>query len=160
MVFAIGNALWIILLTSLLTQEHLKFLGTNVIGLAFLCIYGFIVVIQFLTLLWHRGVTFFHVIARAPWKRGPLHMVWAFDDKNLPPPPDEQVLEDIRQRRGRSRPRRRRHNTARLTSQTSVASIASTSNESDHLLSGHHGRPPSQAGYGSRDSVQKLSQLV
>ena len=166
MVFAIANAIWMIFLVTLMEQEHLKFLGTSVLGLAFLCIYGFIIAIQFLTLLWHRGVTLFHVVARAPWKRGPLHMVWAFDDKNLPPPPDERVLEQIRQHRGRSKPRKRRHNqeSRRLTSQTSIssiasgASIASNSDERVHLLP--DGRPPSRSGYGSRDLDQKLSQPV
>lgn len=161
MVFAIANAIWIILLTTLITQEHLKFLGTNVLGLAFLCIYGFIIVIQFLTLLWHRGVTFFHVVARAPWKRGPLHMVWAFDDANLPPPPDERTLEDIRnQRTKRPKTKKRRHNTEyrRSTSQASVSSVTSTS-ERDSLLP-VDGRPPSRSGYGSREPSVRLSQPV
>ena len=161
MVFAIANAIWIILLTTLITQEHLKFLGTNVLGLAFLCIYGFIIVLQFLTLLWHRGVTFFHVVARAPWKRGPLHMVWAFDDANLPPPPDERTLEDIRnQRTKRPKTKKRRHNTEyrRLTSQASVSSVTSTSDRD--LLLPVDGRPPSRSGYGSREPSVKLSQPV
>ena len=166
MFFAIANALWMIFLVTLIEQEHLKFLGTNVLGLAFLCIYGFIIAIQFLTLLWHRGVTLFHVVARAPWKRGPLHMVWAFDDENLPPPPDERVLEAIRQHRGRSKPRKRRQSqeNRRLTSQASVSSmgsatsIASSTDERVHLLP--DGRPPSRAGYGSRNLAQKLSQPV
>lgn len=166
MVFFVANAIWMIFLVTLIDQEHLKFLGTNVLGLVFLCIYGFIITIQFLTLLWHRGVTLFHVLARAPWKRGPLHMVWAFDDENLPPPPDERVLEAIRQHRGRSKPRKRRHNqdNRRLTSQASISSnasvtsIASNSDERVHLLP--DGRPPSRSGYGSRDLAQKLSQPV
>lgn len=160
MVFAIANAIWIILISTLVAQEHLTILGTNALGLFFLCIYGFIMVIQFLTLLWHRGVTFFHVIARAPWKRGPLHMVWAFDDNNLPPDPDERVLEAIRNHRGRTRHRRRRHNpdSRRLTSQTSVSSVMSTGDERDHLLP--DGRPPSRAGYGSRETSRQLPHLV
>ena len=56
-------------------QTRLEVLGTNVLGLAFLCIYGLIIVIQFLTLLWHRVETFFHVIARTLWRRGQLHMM-------------------------------------------------------------------------------------
>ena len=158
-VFAIANIIWIILLTALIRQEHLTVLDTNVLGLSFLAIYGFIVVIQFLTLLWHRGVTFCHVVARAPWKRGPLQSAWSFNDENLPPPPDERVLESIR--RGRSKPRKRRHHNTehrRLTSQASVSSIASTSYETDHLIP--DGRPPSKSGYGSRDHSLKLSQPV
>lgn len=142
MFFAIANAIWIILIMTLVRQEHLQVLGTNALGLAFLCIYGFLIVIQFLTLLWHRGVTFFHVIARAPWRRGQLHMVWAFDDQNLPPPPDERDLEDIRNHR-RKRPRRRRNlEYRRFSSQASISS-----NESENLLT--DGRP--QSSYGSRD---------
>lgn len=142
MVFAIANAIWIILIMTLVRQEHLQVLGTNALGLAFLCIYGFLIVIQFLTLLWHRGVTFFHVIARAPWRRGQLHMVWAFDDQNLPPPPDERDLEDIRNQR-RRRPRRRRNQEyRRFPSQASISSL-----ESENLLT--DGKP--QSSYGSRD---------
>lgn len=149
MVFAIANVIWIILIMSLLKQQNLKVMGTNVLGFAFLCIYGFIIVIQFLTLLWHRGVTFFHVIARAPWRRGQLHMVWAFDDQNLPPPPDERDLEDIRNHR-RRRPRRRsRQQYHRLLSQPSVSS-----EERENLLT--DGRP--QSSYGSQ--TRPLSKLV
>lgn len=142
MVFAIANAIWMILIVTLIQQEHLSYLGTNVLGLAFLCVYGFLIVIQFLTLLWHRGVTFFHVIARAPWRRGQLHMVWAFDDQNLPPPPSDRDLEDVRNHR-RRRPRRRRNQEyRRFSSQASVSS-----NESESLLK--DGKP--QSSYGSRD---------
>lgn len=158
-VFAIANAIWMILLEAFIRQEHLSVLDTNVLGLSFLAIYGFIVVIQFLTLLWHRAVTFCHVVARAPWKRGPLQRAWAFNNENLPPHPDERELESIR--RGRSKPRKRRHHNTehrRLTSQVSVSSIASTSYETDHLLP--DGRPPSRFGYGSRDPSVKLSQPV
>ena len=149
MVFAIANAIWMILITTLVEQENLQFMGTNVLGLAFLCVYGFIIVIQFLTLLWHRGVTFFHVIARAPWRRGQLHMVWAFDDQNLPPPPSERELNEVRNQR-RRRPRRRRNQEyRRLLSQPAMPS-----HESENLL--RDGRP--QSSYGSRD--RSLPQLV
>lgn len=162
LVFAVSNLIWIILLLTLVRQEHLKVMGTNAIGFAFLAIYGFVIVIQFLTLLWHRMATFFHVVARAPWKRGALHMVWAFDDRNLPPPPDERILQAIRQQRGRGRPRRRRHtqDSRRLSFQGSEVSVASTSGERDPLLI--DGRPPSQTGYGTREPGQsnRLPRLV
>lgn len=149
MVFAIANAIWIILIMTLVQQKNLQFLGTNVLGLAFLCIYGLLIVIQFLTLLWHRGVTFFHVIARAPWRRGPLHMVWAFDDQNLPPPPNERDLEAIRNNRDR-RPRRRRNQEyRRYSSQPSTSS-----DERENLLT--DGRPQSSYGLNGRP----LPQLV
>ena len=97
LVFALSNLIWIILLLTITHQENLKVLGTNVIGFAFLAIYGFIIVIQFLTLLWHRMATFFHVVARASWERGALHMVWKFDDRDLLLLPVERTLEPIRQ---------------------------------------------------------------
>ena len=156
-VFAIANAIWIIFLVTLIQQEHLTVLDTNVLGLAFLAIYGTIQVIQFLTLLWHRGVTFFHVIARAPWKRGPLHMVWAFDDTNLPPQPSESELNAIR--RGRSKPRKKPRRLTSQASVTSVTSMTSTIDERDHLLS--DGRLSSRSTYGSRgEQSHRLPQLV
>ena len=96
MVSFIANIIWIILIITLMRQTRLEVLGTNVLGLAFLCIYGLIIVIQFLTLLWHRVETFFHVIARTLWRRGQLHMSWAFDDENLPPPSTDSDLDQVR----------------------------------------------------------------
>ena len=146
MVFAVANAIWIILIMSLLSQEHLQVMGTNVLGFSFLCVYGFLIVIQFLTLLWHRGVTFCHVIARAPWRRGKLHRVWAFDDQNLPPPPDERDLEDVRNHRRRRPRRKQKQELRRVLSQPS-----GTSEERKRLLTDE--RP--QSSYSSR-SVSKL----
>jgi len=146
MVFAISNSIWIILIMSLLSQQHLQVMGTNVLGFAFLCVYGILIVIQFLTLLWHRGVTFCHVIARAPWGRGKLHRVWAFDDQNLPPPPDEGALEDVRNHRRRRNRRRSKQELRRVLSQPSEPS-----EERQNLLP--DGRP--QSSYGSR-SLSKL----
>ena len=143
-VFAIANAIWIILIMSLLSQQHLQVMGTNFLGFAFLCVYGFLIVIQFLTLLWHRGVTICHVIARAPWRRGKLHRVWAFDDQNLPPPPDERALEDVRRRR---RPRRKHKQELRRV----LSQPIEPSEERETLLK--HERP--QSSYGSR-SPSKL----
>lgn len=138
MVFLIANGMWIILILALMRQSHLQVLGTNVLGLAFLCVYGLIIVIQFLTLLWHRVETFFHVIARAPWRRGQMHMSWAFDDENLPPPPTEADLARVRKKA--RRPRRPR--TRRYSNQPSVST-----DERGSLLS--DGRPSSS--YGSRE---------
>ena len=122
--------IWIILIITLMKQTRLEVLGTNVLGLAFLCIYGLIIVIQFLTLLWHRVETFFHVIARTPWRRGQLHMSWAFDDENLPPPSTDSDLDQVR--RHLRRPHRRRGR--RSSDQTSVSI-----DERESLLS--EGRP-------------------
>lgn len=146
MVFAVANAIWIILIMALISQKNLQVMGTNFLGFAFLCVYGFLIVIQFLTLLWHRGVTFCHVIARAPWRRGKLHRVWAFDDQNLPPPPDERALEDVRNQR-RRRPRRKQKNELRRV----LSQPSGPSEERETLLADE--RP--QSSYGSR-SVSKL----
>lgn len=157
LVFVVVNAIWLILILTLLEQPHLKVKGTNALGFGFLVVYGVIILIQFVSLLWHRFTTFFHVVARAPWKRGVQHMVWAFDDKNLPPPPDERTLEAIRQQRGRARPRRRRTE-GRRSSLANSHSFASTSTERDPLI------PDRKATsvYGSKDLVQsnQLPKLV
>lgn len=142
MVFAIANAIWIILIMALVVQKNLEVFGTNVLGFSFLCVYGFLIVIQFLTLLWHRGVTLCHVIARAPWRRGQLHMVWAFDDQNLPPPPDERALEAVRNHRGRRPRRKSKPELRRPFSQPSY-----TSEERENLLTDSR---PQSATYGSR----------
>ena len=144
-VFAIANVIWIILIMSLISQQHLQVMGTNFLGFAFLCVYGFLIVIQFLTLLWHRGVTFCHVIARAPWRRGKLYRAWAFDDQNLPPPPDDRALDAVRNHRRRKH-RRKSKELRRVLSQPSEPS-----EERENLLT--DGR--SQSSYGSR-SVSKL----
>ena len=131
MVSFIANIIWIILIITLMRQTRLEVLGTNVLGLAFLCIYGLIIVIQFLTLLWHRVETFFHVIARTLWRRGQLHMSWAFDDENLPPPSTDSDLDQVR--RHSRRPCRRR---GRRSSDQKSVSI----DDRESLLS--EGRPP------------------
>ena len=38
--------IWIILIITLMKQTRLEVLGTNVLGLAFLCIYGLIIVLN------------------------------------------------------------------------------------------------------------------
>lgn len=68
MVFAVTNALWMIIILTLVQHKDLKVLGVDIIGLGFLTIYGCIFVIQFLALLGHRFKTMVHVLARTPWK--------------------------------------------------------------------------------------------
>ena len=112
MVFAVSNAIWIILIVTLLKRTELNFLGTNVLGLAFLCIYGVLVILQFITLLWHRLITVSHMLARAPWTRGPMQMNYSFDNAKLLPEPDPAVLEEIRSRRKRRRTRATKRKTS------------------------------------------------
>ncbi|XP_032230762.2 uncharacterized protein LOC5506512 [Nematostella vectensis] len=111
MVFAMTNAIWMILMVTLTKTPQLKVLGTDALGLAFLAIYGFIIVLQFLTLIWHRLSTWCHMIARAPWTRGPYKMAWAFSDENLVPEPTQADLERVRRLRHKRR-RRSRHSSS------------------------------------------------
>ena len=69
-IFGVTNALWMIIILTLVQQKDLKVLGVDIIGLGFLAIYGFIFVIQFLALLGHRFKTIVHILARTPWKVG------------------------------------------------------------------------------------------
>ena len=50
MTFGIINVLWMIIILSLVRHKDLKVLGVDIIGLAFLTIYGLIFVLQFLAL--------------------------------------------------------------------------------------------------------------
>ena len=67
LVFGVSNALWMILILTLVQHKDLKILGVDIIGLAFLIVYGCIFVIQFLALLGHRFKTVVHILARTPW---------------------------------------------------------------------------------------------
>ncbi|ELU12556.1 hypothetical protein CAPTEDRAFT_201602 [Capitella teleta] len=66
MAFYIVNAIWIILITTLLNRTDLNVIGTNPLGLCFLIIFGFVLVIQFVCMLIHRFSTLLHIIARTP----------------------------------------------------------------------------------------------
>ena len=68
LIFGVTNALWMIIILTLVRQKDLKVFGIDVIGLGFLTIYGFIFVLQFLGLLGHRFKTIVHILARTPWK--------------------------------------------------------------------------------------------
>ncbi|XP_078360423.1 uncharacterized protein LOC144644771 isoform X1 [Oculina patagonica] len=67
LVFGVSNALWMIIILTLVQHKDLKILGVDIIGLAFLTIYGCIFVVQFLALLGHRFKTIVHILARTPW---------------------------------------------------------------------------------------------
>lgn len=69
MTFGVINVLWMIIILSLVRHKDLKVLGVDIIGLAFLTIYGLIFVLQFLALLGHRFKTVVHVLARVPWRK-------------------------------------------------------------------------------------------
>ena len=68
LIFGVTNALWMIIILTLVQHKDLKVLGVDIIGLGFLTVYGFIFVLQFLALLGHRFKTVVHILARTPWK--------------------------------------------------------------------------------------------
>ena len=70
LIFAVSNALWLIIIMTLVQHQSLKFLGVDVAGLCFLAVYGMIFILQFLALLAHRLLTVLHILARAPWTPG------------------------------------------------------------------------------------------
>ncbi|KAL8601706.1 hypothetical protein ACOMHN_033882 [Nucella lapillus] len=78
-VLTISNILWLILITTLASKASLTILGANPLGLVFLTVFGFLFVLQFLTMLVHRLYTLSHYLARAPyscWK--PMQSTWIF----------------------------------------------------------------------------------
>ena len=68
LIFGVTNALWMVMILTLVRHNDLKVLGVDIIGLGFLSVYGCIFLVQFLALLGHRFKTMVHVLARTPWK--------------------------------------------------------------------------------------------
>ena len=96
----VANVVWIILIYTLTEKTELDVIHTNPFGLAFLVVFGVILAIQFLTMLWHRVSTLLHFLARTPFRTGETSVKgWAFNDDDLPPPPSEEELHRIRQKR-------------------------------------------------------------
>ena len=96
----VANLVWIILIFTLTKRAELNVVGTNPLGLSFLVVFGTILAIQFLTMLWHRMSTVLHFLARAPFRAGEASSKgWAFNDDDLPPPPSEDELRSIRAKR-------------------------------------------------------------
>ncbi|CAH1243309.1 RS1 [Branchiostoma lanceolatum] len=67
MVFAVANAIWLTLILVLTSQSELAILGSNPIGLATALCFGVIQAVQFLAMLFHRGITLMHHTARIPY---------------------------------------------------------------------------------------------
>ena len=67
LIFGVSNALWMVMIVALAQQKDLKVFGVDVIGLAFLLVYGVLIILQFLALLGHRFKTIVHILARTPW---------------------------------------------------------------------------------------------
>lgn len=103
------NSIWLILVGTLAAHTELDVISTNPLGVAFLIVFGFILAIQFLTMLWHRISTFLHFVSRAPFRAGDTSLKgWAFNDDDLPPPPSEEELQKIREKRARHHRKRSR----------------------------------------------------
>ncbi|XP_057290350.1 uncharacterized protein LOC130613049 [Hydractinia symbiolongicarpus] len=99
MVLTVANVLWLTFMVTIMEQgDKLAVLGTSFASVAFLFVYGLVLVFQFISLLWHRLETAVHFIARAPFKPGHFKSNWSWRDDDLPPPPDPDVLDEIRRR--------------------------------------------------------------
>ncbi|XP_020627360.1 uncharacterized protein LOC110064629, partial [Orbicella faveolata] len=88
LIFGVSNALWMVIVLTLVQQKDLKVFGVDVIGLAFLLIYGFLIILQFLALLGHRFKTIVHILARTPWtlsKRVGNNRVSSVESENSQP---------------------------------------------------------------------------
>lgn len=88
LIFGVSNALWTVIVLTLVQQKDLKVFGVDVIGLAFLLIYGFLIILQFLALLGHRFKTIVHILARTPWtlsKRVGNNRVSSVESENSQP---------------------------------------------------------------------------
>ncbi|XP_023931464.1 uncharacterized protein LOC112041925 [Lingula anatina] len=102
MIFAVVNSLWLIFIMLLTNQKVLFLLGSNPLGLAFLFVFGFVLIIQFLAMIVHRFAAWMHMIARAPYKFGqPYHTNWAFN------PQEEDFIDRRIAQEGQERARRR-----------------------------------------------------
>jgi len=99
LVLTVSNVLWLTFMVTIMEQTRLELLGTSFASLAFLIVYGVVLIMQFLSMIWHRMETAVHFIARAPFKPGHFRSNWAWRDADLPPPPDPALLEEIRRKK-------------------------------------------------------------
>ncbi|KAH3782572.1 hypothetical protein DPMN_160489 [Dreissena polymorpha] len=68
MIFTVSNTIWLVLIATLAKKGHLlSVFGSDPLGLAVLVLFSAVVIIQFLTMLVHRLITFTHFLARAPY---------------------------------------------------------------------------------------------
>ena len=64
LLFLVVNTIWILLISLLQNRPMLNVLGTNILALAFLIVYGVVIAVQFLACLWHRVETAIHYLSR------------------------------------------------------------------------------------------------
>ncbi|XP_052786292.1 chitin synthase chs-1-like [Mya arenaria] len=91
MVFAVSNALWMVLIFTLANQgQLLSVAGSNPAGLVVLVLFSFVLLIQFLAMILHRIGTLTHFLGRAPYRMsGEFNMSWAFNDSDIKVHEDE-----------------------------------------------------------------------
>ncbi|XP_035676966.1 uncharacterized protein LOC118416032 isoform X1 [Branchiostoma floridae] len=61
------NVLWLSAIALLATTAKLMVLEQNIMGTVFIVIYAIVLSLQFVALLWHRGATAIHYLARIPY---------------------------------------------------------------------------------------------
>ena len=117
MMLTVVNILWLTIMLTIIAQgKKLHVLNTNFLGLAFLSLYTFVLLIQFCTLLWHRVATWIHLVSRTPFKPGSkINMSWSFHDEDLPPEPNDESLFIAKQRIGSKIERRQSRKRRSLT---------------------------------------------
>ncbi|KAL4216723.1 hypothetical protein ACF0H5_024446 [Mactra antiquata] len=98
MIFAISNALWMILIFTLADQgKILAVFGSNPIGFVVLVLFGMVLIIQFIAMIVHRITTLTHFLGRAPFKTGAKYnTTWAFKDSDLRTATDDNDAERAR----------------------------------------------------------------
>ncbi|XP_052786371.1 uncharacterized protein LOC128221808 [Mya arenaria] len=95
MVFAVSNALWMVLIYTLANQgELLSVAGSNPVGLVVLVLFSFVLVIQFLAMILHRIGTLTHFLGRAPYSvSDKYNTAWAFNESDMKVSDQEMKLD-------------------------------------------------------------------
>ncbi|GAB1607942.1 chitin synthase chs-2-like [Argonauta hians] len=84
LIISVSNTIWLVLLATIAAQANLSVYQSNPLGFVFLAVFGFIFLLQFICMLFHRIGTLMHTIARSPYKFGSgFKTSWSFSDKRL-----------------------------------------------------------------------------
>ncbi|XP_052268478.1 uncharacterized protein LOC127869860 [Dreissena polymorpha] len=84
-IFAVFNAIWMVLIYSLATKgKLLSVANSNPVGLVVLVIFSFVLFIQFIAMIIHRLTTATHFLARAPYLFGDKYnAAYALNDRDI-----------------------------------------------------------------------------
>ncbi|KAH3868292.1 hypothetical protein DPMN_031435 [Dreissena polymorpha] len=84
-IFAVCNAIWMVLIYSLATKgKLLSVANSNPVGLVVLVIFSFVLFIQFIAMIIHRLTTATHFLARAPYLFGDKYnAAYALNDRDI-----------------------------------------------------------------------------